>query len=607
MHQKPVTWCYKSGAGTAPVYYHPWPLRASRRELAGVTPRRQIPPVRLVRSLPLGYLFLLLVAAPAPLPAIIRRPSQALLERLLGESYHPDLRWADLADVGPDLRQLYASRGWGAVWYDNDTLTGPARSLIRVLAEAGNRGLDPTDYDAGWLVAAAALPGNADSVFEARVDLGLSVAAARLVRALRFGRVSPEAVHAAFHLPVDSLNVPALLDSLAGTPQPNDLLRSLEPPFIHYWLLMATLVRYRELARDSALVNLPVMPAHLRPGQSYPGIPTLRRLLRLLGDYRDSTPIPILDTVYAGEAVQGVKRFQMRQGFTPDGVIGDATRERLGHPFDQRIRQMELTMERWRWMPRRFPTPPILVNIPAFRLYAFETLSLREDSMLAMNVVVGTAYETETPVFTDELEYLIFAPYWDVTPTIAEKEIRPAALKDPAFLTRNRYELVKDGEPVSPWPEYIEGIGHGVRVRQIPGAHNALGRVKFIMPNDYQVYLHDTPARNMFERTRRDASHGCIRLGDPFALARFLLRDQPEWTEERIRAAMDAAEPITVRFRAPVPVYLTYATVMARPNGDVFFYPDIYGHDRTLDRLLRVGYPYPRSAAAPPPMPVASP
>src|SRR5690606_33328381 len=290
------------------------------------------------------------------------------------------------------------------------------------------------------------------------------------------------------------------------------------------------------------------------------GVPTLRRLLRLLGDYRDSTAAPILDTVYAGAVLEGVKRFQMRQGFAPDGVIGDSTRGRLQQPFAQRIRQMELSLERWRWMPRSFSAPPIIVNIPAFRLYAFRTLRLDEADMLAMNVVVGTAFKTETPVFAADLEYLIFSPYWDVTPAIALNEIKPAALRNPEFLTRNRYELVEQGEPIAPWPENVARIGQGVRVRQTPGAHNALGRVKFIMPNDYQVYLHDTPSKALFERTRRDASHGCIRLGDPFALAKFLLRDQPEWTDEAIRAAMAAEEPTTVRFRERIPVHITYAT-----------------------------------------------
>jgi murein L,D-transpeptidase YcbB/YkuD len=560
-----------------------------------------------LRLLLLPLAGLLVGAAPAR-ELTLQPPGLASLQQLVEGARHPDLRWSNLSDVQADLARLYAARNWAPLWFAGDTLSTPAQALIRVLAEATNRGLDPADYDAQWLTAQAAQSEAADSALAARLELGLSVAAARFAIALRRGRVSPLAVHGTLRLPVDSFEVSTTLETLSKSTSPNDVLRSLEPPFIHYWLMMAALVRYRELAQDSTLVAIPPMPRRLRPGEPYTGVPALRRLLQVLGDYRDSLAAPILDTLYSGEVVEAVKRFQMRQGFTPDGVIGDSTRIRLSRPFEQRIRQMELTLERWRWMPRQFSAPPIIVNIPAFRLYAFSSLDLDERTTLAMNVVVGTAFKTETPVFADELEYLIFAPYWDVTPAIALKEIKPEALKNPEFLVRNRYELVEGGEPVPPWPENIARIGAGVRVRQTPGPHNALGVVKFIMPNDFQVYLHDTPSKALFDRTRRDASHGCIRLGDPFALAKFLLRDQPEWTDDRIRGAMNAGEPTPVRFRNKVPVYIIYATALAVANGDVFFYPDIYGHDRTLDRLLKQGYPYPVPAPSGAPVPaVASP
>ncbi len=540
------------------------------------------------------HLFLTL-ALVAVLPGRQATPSVAAeLERLVATSRHPDLRYGDFGDVQPQLAALYERRAWTPLWLSGAGFSPPARALLRVLGEAANRGLDPGDYDAAWLESQGVMLDTGDPERQARVELGLTIAAARFATALRRGRVSPRAVHATYQVPADSFDVAATVAALAGSIRPNDLLQRLEPPFVHYWLLMAALVRYRELARDSSLVVLPPMSRMVRPGDAYAGVPTLRRLLRLLGDYRDSTPVPILDTLYAGPLVEAVKLFQMRQGFTPDGVIGDSTRARMEHPFELRLRQMELALERWRWMPRRFEAPPIIVNIPAFRLYAFGDLNLSEKEMLAMNVVVGTAFKTETPVFFGDLEYLVFSPYWDVTPAIARTEIKPAALRDPEFLTRNRYELVEGGEPIQPWEENIERIGQGVRVRQTPGPHNALGAVKFIMPNDYQIYLHDTPAKALFERTRRDASHGCIRLSDPLGLARFLLRDQIDWTEARIRAAANAGVPTTVRLRQRVPVMITYATAVARQNGDVFFYQDIYGHDRTLDRLLRKGYPYPR-------------
>jgi L,D-transpeptidase YcbB len=542
-------------------------------------------------SLLLGVLAVLgpHVAAPAA------QESGPELEALVTSGRHPNLRWPDFSDVRADLEQVYAGRDWRLLWFAGDTLTTSARALLRVLAEADNRGLDPGDYDAGWLAAEANRPlESGDSTREARVDVGLSIAAARFALALRRGRVSPDSVHATLKLPVESFALDSTIVQLAGSDRPNDLLTALEPHLVHYYLLMGALVRYRKLARDSALVALPPMPRRLRPGDSYVGLPTLRRLLRLLGDERDSLPVPILDTLYAGPVVDAVKRFQLRQGFTPDGVIGDSTRARMQHPFEKRIRQIELTLERFRWMPRHFSAPPIIVNIPAFRLYAFSTMQSQESSLLRMNVVVGQAFKTETPVFAADMTYLIFAPYWDVTPTIALTEIKPEALKNPQFLDRNHYELVRGNEVLAPWPENIEQIGQGVRVRQTPGPHNALGGVKFLLPNDYQVYLHDTPSKSLFEHSRRDASHGCIRLEDPLALARLVLRDQPEWTEEKIREAMKGDQSLRVDLTHPIPVFIVYGTAIARENGDVYFYSDIYGHDRTLDRLLKKGYPYPR-------------
>lgn len=523
----------------------------------------------------------------------VRSGTEAQLLELVTSGRHPNLRWPDFSDVSADLDRIYSGRDWRPLWFVDDTMTGPGRALVRVLAEAGNRGLDPGDYDTGWLIAEANRPlASGDTTRTARLEVALSVAAARFSLALRRGRVSPASVHATFKLPMDSFSVDSTLLQLAGSDRPNEVLTALEPQLLHYYLLIGAVVRYRQLARDSALVSLPPMPRRLRPGDPYRGLPTVRRLLRLLGDDRDSLTPPLLDTLYTGSVVDAVKRFQARQGFTADGVIGDSTRARMQHPFEQRIRQMELTLERFRWMPRHFSAPPIFVNIPAFRLYAFSGKQDDEASLLRMNVVVGTAFKTQTPVFAANMTYLIFSPYWDVPPTIALSEVKPAALKNPQWLDQNHMELVRGDQILAPYPENIELIGRGVRVRQTPGPHNALGGVKFLLPNDYQVYLHDTPSRSLFERSRRDASHGCIRLGDPMALARLVLRDQPEWTEQRIRAAMKTDISERVDLTHPIPVFIVYGTAIARENGDVYFYSDIYGHDRALDRLLKKGYPY---------------
>lgn len=530
-------------------------------------------------------LLLLVPARPAADTA-----AAAELERMVETGRHPDLKWPSFTTVQPELKSLYAARGYAPLWFGGDRLTAPARAMIRVLVEARNRGLDPADFDAERLEIASKVGVATDAEQRARTDLALSIAAARFTRALRRGRVDPAAAHVTFKLPAESWAPDSTLEALAASTTPNDILRRLEPDFIHYWLVMASLVRYRGLARDSTLTDLPPFPKRLRPDSAYGGTAQLRRLLRVIGDDHDTTQIPMSDTLYSGSVVEAVKRFQERQGFTPDGVIGDSTRAWLLNPFKPRIRQMELTLERWRWMPRTYSAPPIIVNVPAFRLYAFSTMSSSELTLLRMNVVVGKAFKHETPVFAANMSYLVFAPYWDVTPSIAASEVKPIALKNPGYLAKNRFELVENGKVIPADSANIARINQGVRVRQQPGAGNALGGVKFIMPNEHNIYLHDTPSKGTFSLYRRDASHGCIRLGEPFALAKFLLRDKPEWTDEKIRAAMKGSEPKTVWFEHPIPVLIVYATSMAREDGRVFFYQDIYKHDAKLDRLLRAGY-----------------
>lgn len=536
--------------------------------------------------LPLISLAVAHLLFPAPRPV----PAASGLQRLVESGRHPDLRWPAFAQEQSSLTALYQAHGWSPIWFSGDSLTRPARAFIRVLTETANRGLDPIDFDAERLEIASKVGVERDDGRRERTDLALSIAAARLSRALGHGRVDPSVVHVNFKLPVDSVAVDSTVLALSRSERPNEILQRLEPSLMHYWLVMAALVRYRELSEDTLLTRLPPLPRRLRPDSVYGGTAQLRRLLRVIGDYKDTAATPMVDTLYTGEVVEAVKRFQERQGFPADGVIGDSTRAWLLNPFKPRVRQMQLTLERWRWMPRRYATPPIIVNIPAFRLYAFSGIQSQEESLLRMNVVVGKAFKHETPVFAANMMYLTFAPYWDVTPTIAAEEVQPAALKDQGYLVRNRFELVENGQVIPPYTENIERINQGVRVRQQPGDHNALGGVKFIMPNEHNIYLHDTPARRGFDQVRRDASHGCIRLGDPFALARFVLRDRPDWTEERIRTAMKGTTPTTVSLTTPIPVLIVYATSMAREDGRVFFYGDIYKHDQVLDRLLKQGY-----------------
>jgi murein L,D-transpeptidase YcbB/YkuD len=530
-------------------------------------------------------------------------PTSAPLRSLVQSARHSELRWPAFPDFRSELQRLYGRAAWQPLWLQGTRPTPAATQLIARLAAAESLGLDPADYDAEWLGAKAReldKPGSTPAPSErARFDVGLSVAAVRFVSALHRGRVSPRVAHAELFIPRSFLAVEMVVDSLRDAGKQGFLLERVQPRLHHYQLLKNGLAFYRTLARDSSLVPLPALPRNAKPGKRLRAAPQLRHLLEATADLpRATPPAPAADTLYSADLVAAIKQFQIRQGFEPDGVIGPATAARLNRPFDQRVTQIELALERFRWLPVSFPQPPIIVNIPAFRLFAFRGASDSEDQMLAMDVVVGDAFHKHTPVFAADMKYLIFRPYWEVPVSIMQKELGPKALTDPEFLKDERMVLVageSDRAPeLPPTPENLARIGKDLRLRQLPGEQNALGLVKFLLPNANDVYLHDTAMKGLFAKARRDFSHGCIRVSDPAALAAHVLRDQPAWTAERIQAAMNGEDNTRVNLARPIPVCIIYTTAITRENGDVYFYSDIYRLDKILDQLLKKGYPYPK-------------
>jgi murein L,D-transpeptidase YcbB/YkuD len=294
--------------------------------------------------------------------------------------------------------------------------------------------------------------------------------------------------------------------------------------------------------------------------------------------------------------VEAVKSFQRRHGLEPDGVIGRDTVAALDVSLAQRVRQLELAMERMRWLPDMSERPSVFVNLPLFRLWASDPRTGEEP--VRMNVVVGKSVGHMTPVFLDQMEYVIFRPYWNPPYSIIVNEIVPHARRDPGYLARENMEIVASGddgaEALATTAENLSGVLAGrLRLRQKPGPRNSLGLAKFIFPNADNIYMHGTPAPQVFARARRDFSHGCIRLEDPARLAEWVLRDQPEWTRAKIDAAMQGERPTRVNLKQKLSVVLFYDTVHVNSEGVVFFVSDIYGDDRQLDAVLAQGYPYP--------------
>jgi murein L,D-transpeptidase YcbB/YkuD len=273
----------------------------------------------------------------------------------------------------------------------------------------------------------------------------------------------------------------------------------------------------------------------------------------------------------------GVKAFQSHHRLAATGVLDRPTVDALNVPLAARVEQVTLNLERWRWLPDDLGPRHFLVNVPRFHLIGREN----GKSVMDMRVVVGKR-GNETPLFSDTMETVVFSPYWNVPDTIALEETAPAIARDPEFLARNNMEVVNaSGEVVHavdiPWedPAALEQF----RFRQRPGEGNALGYVKFLFPNEHAVYLHDTPADALFKRIGRAFSHGCVRVEEPEVLARYVLRDQPEWTDDAIRSAMRAGDERHVKLRQPIPVHIIYMTAWVDEQGGLHFEDDVYGYD----------------------------
>ena len=290
--------------------------------------------------------------------------------------------------------------------------------------------------------------------------------------------------------------------------------------------------------------------------------------------------------------MEAVKRFQARHGLDPQGKLGPQTITELNRPLSYRVEQLRLTLERWRWLPHNFPQPPILVNIPEFLLRAYNA-----DGKMAisMPVVVGRALRTETPVMEEDMKYVVFWPYWNVPPSILRNEIVPKITKDRGYIQKNDFEVATySGQVVTDGiisDDVLAQLRAGkLMVRQKPGPKNALGLIKFIFPNSNNVYLHSTPSQAAFGESRRDFSHGCVRVKQPATLAEWVLRNNPGWNRERVDAAFKAGKEQQVNLTNQIPVLIVYGTAVAPEDGKIYFFDDIYGHDKRLSVIFNQAY-----------------
>lgn len=519
-----------------------------------------------------------------------------VINSLMTSNRHPYLPHDDIYDQHEDIQALYQLNRYQFVWLNEDDSNRQVEDVLALLASAEKNGLNAQNYDSDhlarkWLQIKTGQEESPQA--RALYDTALNIALLRYLSDLHYGQIKAQNVKLADDIILEPINLVRLIVEAAAEKKPSELVARVEPVMPVYRHLKQALSRYRQLAQMHDTPRF-AFSRTLRPGDHDPQMEPLRRFLTTLGDMpqpeETDAETQSEATLYDAALVEGVKNFQSRHGLGSDGVIGKKTVAALNVPLADRIWQIELSMERFRWLPRLKEGSLIIVNIPAFQLWAYDSIAEETEPPLNMKVIVGKSINKQTPVFMANMYFLQFRPYWNVPQSIVREELLPKLRRNPSYLAGQNMELVnRFGPNATVLPvndETMTLLSRGrAKIRQLPGRLNALGSVKFMFPNAYNVYLHDTPTPNLFKRTRRDFSHGCVRVEDPEALAEFVLKSKQGWDRQKIRNAMRRENPKHVSLEKPIPVIMFYTTAMATAD-QVLFFDDIYNLDNPLLQAL---------------------
>jgi L,D-transpeptidase YcbB len=499
-----------------------------------------------------------------------------------------------------ELPRFYRGRNFEPAWVSDMGPRPVADSLLWALEGAVLEGLESTHYHLVHIrdiYAEAQRARRSGRVLDAAllVDLDLLLTDAFLVYAshLARGRVDPTTIHPEWNVSRPSVNLVAELDMALATGEVGRVLQDLLPTQPGYDRLRRALADHRRIAAQGGWPTLPGRT--MSPGMRDPAVALLRQRLRATGDL-EGPPRRGREEVYDREVEEAVRRFQERHDLLPDGVVRLETSAYLNVPVEERVQQIERNMERWRWLPRDLGERHILVNIAGFEMHVMEG----DSSIFHSRVLVGQRYR-KTPVFSDRMTYLVLNPTWTIPPGILEEDKLPLIRRDPGYLARNNITVLgSNGRAVNPSTiDFDRLTGRtGYRFVMDPGPENPLGRVKFMFPNQYHVYLHDTPDHEDFNLNWGAVSSGCIRVERSFDLAELLLADQPGWTRQRIEtAASSGPTEQYMPLRRPLPIHILYWTSWVEPGGAVHFRADIYDRDGALDEALRSPPPTATAAA----------
>ena len=527
-------------------------------------------------------------------PSLVAQPMRDTVSSTLLLGVHPWLagggRFVDVQRVVREARaadSTIAAVHWSS---NNGVARASARSVLAYLAsDPETSRSDRADVAILDGVARRFDTTHASADERGLFDLGIDIAIARHAFVHAQGRVDPSVVHAEWSLAPAELDLPKVRTALAAGSDAGSTFAALEPQTRAYQMLVAGLAEVRREDADSAL-RLPASPAHaVRAGGRYADAQPLARVLVRLGELPATFDVNAVRTTYTKPLSDAIARWQNRKlkKGRVTGALSEPVLSALLDEYQRRGERLAMAIERWRWLPRSFSNEPLVVNLPEYRLHTYSRFQGDSADPLGMNVVIGRADSNATPVFAANMTQVVFSPQWHVPTSIMLKEILPGATNNAAYLDKHNYELTTgNGRLLPNTARNIARIGTGVMVRQRSGDDNSLGKVKFLLPNPYDIYLHDTPSRSLFLRVRRDFSHGCVRLGNPMAMARYVLGSQPVWTDSKITEAMNAGVELFVRVPRPIPVLIVYQTAVADADGSVRYFNDVYGHDRTLSDAL---------------------
>jgi murein L,D-transpeptidase YcbB/YkuD len=528
------------------------------------------------------------------------------LQALVATKKLPSLRWPNFSDYQAFVTQFYNDRNFELAWTRDGKPTAAAQSFMQAFRTADAKGLIPEDYDASlWAGRVAKLQGKpADAISE--FDVAMTVNTMRYISDLRIGRVNPS--HFNFDINVQSKKYDLaefVSDHAVDATDIPKLIVSVEPNSEQYRRTEEALGKYIDLAKVQAgspglSEALPMVAKPVESGQIYAGAAELSERLELEGDAERVAGVageqtnPILFDVRLSD---GVKSYQHRHGITEDGKLTPQTVKSLNVPLTERVVQLQNSLERWRWLPEEYVNAPLIVNLPEFVLRGFDAQHKLD---FTIKVVVGKGVgEHQTPVFAHMMKYLVFRPYWNVPVDIAKKELVPHMSAKPGYLESKNYEVVNTKGEVQRRYTTRQVSQGGYMVRERPGPRNSLGLVKFMFPNQYDIYLHSTPSVGLFNRTRRDFSHGCIRVQKPEELAVWALQGQKDkdggdWDMEKVHEAMtQGPDNKTISLKTQIPIVIFYVTGEVEEDGHVHFFDDIYGYDAEMQKVLQKGPPYP--------------